>query len=115
MSLAHIVALFVAIEHFGFMVLETFLWTTPRVRKIFGQTTEGAATTKLLAANQGVYNGVLALCLAVSVFADQRFCIRLLLGFVIAVGIYGGATVKRSIFFVQALPAIIALALTYEH
>ncbi len=108
-------SLFVALLHFGFMVLETFMWTTTRVRRIFGQTVEGAATTKLLAANQGVYNGALALCLAVSAVMDERFAIRLLLGFVIVVGIYGAVSVKRSILFIQALPAALALLATYEH
>lgn len=115
MILAKIAALFVAFEHFLFMAMETFLWTTPRVRKIFGQSAESAETTKLLAMNQGVYNGALALSLAVSALLDQRFCLRMMLGFVIVVGLYGGFTVKRTIALVQALPAAIALALTYEH
>jgi putative membrane protein len=115
MILAKIVALVVALEHVLFMVMETFLWTTPKVRKIFGQSAEGAETTKLLAANQGVYNGALALVICAAVAFDQRFCLRMMLGFVIVVGVYGGVTVKRTILFVQALPAIIALALTYEH
>jgi putative membrane protein len=115
MMLAKIAALFVAVQHVGFMVLETFLWTTPRVRKIFGQTAEAAETTKVLAANQGVYNGALALCLAAAALLEERFCWRMMLGFVIVAGIYGGLTAKRTILFVQALPAVIALALTYEH
>mgnify|MGYP000609068889 CR=1 FL=1 len=58
--LAAIATFFVAALHVLFMVFETFLWTTPKVRKRFGQTAEQAETTKVLAANQGVYNGALA-------------------------------------------------------
>lgn len=113
MLAAQAAALFVALEHFAFMAMETFLWTTPKVRKIFGQSAESAEGTRVLAANQGVYNGALALCLVAAVLTGEVFATRLLLGFVIAVGLYGGYSVKKSIVFVQALPAAIALALSY--
>ena len=109
---ALIATLVVACAHAGFMVLETFLWTTPRVRRMFGQSAAEAEATKLLAANQGVYNGALAATLAWAALAGEATAATLLLGFVIAVGVYGAVTVKRSILFVQALPAAIALALT---
>lgn len=104
--------LVVALLHVVFMVFETFLWTTPGVRKRFGQTAEQAETTRVLAANQGVYNGALALALAWSLFTGNVACTQVLLVFVIAVGLYGGATAKRSILVIQALPAAIALALS---
>ncbi|MEM9459588.1 MAG: DUF1304 domain-containing protein [Myxococcota bacterium] len=105
------VAVVVAVAHLLFMVLETFLWTTPGVRKRFGQTAEQAEASKVLAANQGVYNGALAVALLWSVITGQVATTSVLLAFVVAVGIYGAYSAKRSILFVQALPAAVALAL----
>ena len=104
-------ALFVAVAHVIFMVLETFLWTTPKVRRSFGQTAEQAEATKVLAANQGVYNGALAGALLWSVFTGQTATTTVLLAFVVVVGVYGGYSAKRSILVIQALPAAIALTL----
>lgn len=104
-------AIFVAVAHVLFMVLETFLWTSPGVRKRFGQTAEQAEATKVLAANQGVYNGALAVALGWSVVTGQVATTTVLLAFVVVVGVYGGFSAKRSILFIQALPA--ALALTF--
>jgi putative membrane protein len=109
--LALVATLLVAAAHVGFMALETFLWTTPKVRKIFGQTAEQAEQTKVLAGNQGVYNGALAACLAWAALAGNTSAQSVLLGFVIVAGLYGAATAKRSILFIQALPAAVALAL----
>lgn len=103
-------ALFVAVAHVLFMVVETFLWTTPGVRKRFGQTAAQAEATKVLAANQGIYNGALAGALAWSVLAGQVAATSALLVFVVVVGVYGAYSAKRSILFVQALPAALALA-----
>ena len=58
--LSTVLILLVALEHVYFLVLEMFLWTKPRTRKIFGTTAEDAETMKTLAANQGLYNGFLA-------------------------------------------------------
>ena len=110
-----IATLVVAALHVVFMVFETFLWTTPSVRKRFGQTEAQAEQTKVLAGNQGVYNGALAACLAWSALANEGTMKLALLGFVIVVGIYGAATAKRSILFIQTLPAAVALALTLLH
>ena len=111
--LAAIATFFVAALHVLFMVFETFLWTTPNVRKRFGQTAEQAETTKVLAANQGVYNGALAAGLVWAQVTGELAARSMLLVFVIAVGIYGAASAKRSILFIQALPAAIALALAF--
>jgi putative membrane protein len=111
--LALIFTLLVAVLHIVFMVLETFLWTTPGVRKRFQQTVEQAEATKVFAANQGVYNGALAACLAWSAFAGDTSAQMALLVFVIIVGIYGAITAKPTIFFLQALPAIIALTFVF--
>jgi putative membrane protein len=103
---------FVAIIHIYIMVLEMFLWTTPRGRKAFKLTPEYAAQTKVLAANQGLYNGFVAAGLLwglghpVPEFAWQ---IQLFfLGCVAMAGIYGAATAARKIFFVQTVPAVMA-------
>jgi putative membrane protein len=103
--------LVVALAHVAFMVLETFLWTTRRGRKIFGQTVEQAEATKVLAKNQGIYNGALAAVLAWAAFSGPRSTVVALLLFVVVVGAYGGITAKPTILVVQALPAAIALAL----
>jgi putative membrane protein len=104
-------AILVAVAHVAFMVLETFMWTTPAVRKRFGQTAEQAEATRVLAANQGVYNGALAGALLWSVATGQAATTTVLLAFVVVVGVYGAYSAKRSILFIQALPA--ALALTF--
>ena len=111
--LALLSTLFVALAHLGFMVLETFMWTTPTGRKIFGQTREEAEITAVLAKNQGVYNGALALALAYAALMGHTETVLVLLTFVIVVGVYGAITAKGTILFLQALPAAIALALTF--
>lgn len=110
--LAKITTLLVAVLHLVFMVVETFLWTTPAVRERFGQSLEQAEATRVLAANQGVYNGALGLALAWAAFTGNATVTKVLLLFVIVVGLYGGATAKPSIFALQALPAAIALLFT---
>src|SRR5688500_6925161 len=110
--LAKITTLLVAVLHLVFMVVETFLWTTPAVRERFGQSLEQAEATRVLAANQGVYNGALGLALAWAALTGNATVAKVLLLFVIVVGLYGGATAKPSIFVLQALPAAIALVFT---
>ena len=112
--IATVLVAFVAIEHVGFLVLEMFLWNTPWGRKRFGTTPEFAAESAALAANQGLYNGFLAAGLAWGLWlsndahgvAIQSF----FLSCVAVAGIYGAATAKRSILFLQFVPAAIALA-----
>ena len=111
-----ILVLLVAVEHAYFLVLEMFLWTQPRTRKIFGTTAEDATTTKTLAANQGLYNGFLAVGLVYGVIASSpevafQFKVFFLLCVIVA-GVYGGMTVSSRITLVQALPALIALVVT---
>jgi putative membrane protein len=107
--LATTLTVLVAILHVVFMVVETFLWTSPGVRRRFGQTAEQAETTRVLAANQGVYNGALAASLLWAVYSGNAGAVQMLLAFVVVVGLYGGATAKRSIMVIQALPAGLAL------
>ncbi|HEY2188660.1 MAG TPA: DUF1304 domain-containing protein [Caldimonas sp.] len=110
---ADIVVAIVALLHVYFLVLEMFLWDKPTGLRTFRHTAEQAAASKVLAANQGLYNGFLAaglfwgLSLGVAGTSVKVF----FLGCVIVAGIYGAATVGRKILFVQALPAAVALAL----
>ncbi len=107
------VILLVAVLHTYFLVLEMFLWDKPAGMKAFGLTREKAAATKIMAANQGLYNGFLAAGLAWGVFQGAEgfeFKVFFLFCIIIA-GIYGALTASRKILFIQALPAAIGLAL----
>lgn len=107
---ANVMVGLVALLHVYFLVLEMFLWTTPRGMRVFGTTPEFAAASKSLAANQGLYNGFLAAGLIWGIFAGNPVKI-FFLACVIVAGAYGAATVNLKILWVQALPAAIALAL----
>jgi len=113
--IASLLVALVAIEHVYILVLEMFLWRTPRGRATFGTTAEFAESSATLAANQGLYNGFLAAGLFWSLIsAPHGFALKIFfLGCVIVAGIYGGATVKPRIALVQALPAALALAATW--
>jgi putative membrane protein len=113
--LANAFIVLVAILHVWFLILEMFLWQKPLGLKTFRNSLEKAATTSVLAANQGLYNGFLAAGLFCSfaftnshiTFAFQIF----FLSCVIIAGIYGAYSVSKRILVIQALPAAIALAL----
>lgn len=113
--IAHLLVALVAVEHVYFLVLEMFLWATPFGMKTFGRTRDEQEQTKVLAANQGLYNGFLAAGLAWSFIAgDMARPLRLFfLGCVVIAGLYGGATASRKIYFLQALPAAIALVVVW--
>ena len=100
----------VALLHLYFLVLEMFLWTRPLGRKVFRMSPEKAESTKVLAANQGLYNGFLAAGLIWSIVGDRRDVAIFFLACVIVAGLYGAATVNKRIFVVQAVPALLALA-----
>jgi putative membrane protein len=111
--IAKVLVALVALEHVYFLVLEMFLWTTPRTRAAFGMNAEQAEQTKVLAANQGLYNGFLAAGLIWSLVAPAAYAVPLALFFlscVLVAGLYGGATANKRIWVLQALPAVIALA-----
>ena len=99
----------VALLHLYFLVLEMFLWTRPLGLKTFRNTPEKAEITRVLAANQGLYNGFLAAGLLCGVATGSREFVAFFLLCVVAAGAYGGWSVSRRIFFVQALPALAAL------
>ncbi|HEY1393049.1 MAG TPA: DUF1304 domain-containing protein [Methylibium sp.] len=109
--LANLLTALVALLHLYILVLEMFLWDKPFGLKTFRQTPERAAQTKVLAANQGLYNGFLAagLIWGLSLGAAGAPIKVFFLLCVIVAGIYGAATAFRRILFVQALPAAVAL------
>ena len=107
--IAKVLIVIVALLHLYFLVLEMFLWTTPQGLRIFRLTPEKAEMTAILAKNQGLYNGFLAAGLFWSLWAGRDASIFFLVCVLVA-GIYGGLTASRSILYVQALPAVIALA-----
>jgi putative membrane protein len=102
--------LLVALLHLYFLVLEMFLWTRPLGLKTFRNTREKAEATRVLAANQGLYNGFLAAGLLYGIATGSREFALFFLGCVMVAGLYGAMTVNRRIFFVQALPALLAIA-----
>jgi putative membrane protein len=102
----------VIVLHLLFMVLEMFLWNTPFGRKTFGLKQDYAKQSAPLAANQGLYNGFLAAGLLWGLVSTGGFdALIFFLSCIIIAGIYGAITAKRSILFLQALPAAIAMAL----
>jgi len=110
---ADILVAFVALLHLWFLVLEMFLWNTPFGRKTFNLTAEFAAASQTLAANQGLYNGFLAAGLLWALLSGSFHAKLFFLACVIVAGLYGGWTVNRKIFFVQAVPAMFALVLLH--
>ena len=110
---ANLVAAAVALLYVCFFILEMFLWTTPTGLSVFGQSREAAETSKVLAANQGLYNGFLAAGLLWGLLlGDGGYGVKVFfLGCVVVAGLYGAATVSRRILFVQALPATVGLVL----
>lgn len=102
----------VAFEHFYFMFLEMFMWTKPKGMKAFGLTREKAEDSKILAANQGLYNGFLAAGLLWGLVSGKNDVMIFFLICVIIAGIYGAFSTKKiKLFYFQSVPAIIALVL----
>jgi putative membrane protein len=110
---ANVVIAIVALLHLYFLVLEMFLWDKPAGLRAFGHSAEAAAASKVLAANQGLYNGFLAagLVWGLSLGAAGTSIKVFFLLCVLIAGIYGALTASRKILFVQALPALVALIL----
>lgn len=110
---ADIVVGLVALIHVYILILEMFLWTTPKGRKAFGLTPEFAQASKVLAANQGLYNGFLAagLLWGLTLGAAGGPVKVFFLACVLVAGLYGAATASRKILVIQALPAGLGLAL----
>ena len=111
--LANIVIAVVAVLHLGFLVLEMFLWNHPIGRRTFKMTKEVSESSATLAANQGLYNGFLAAGLIWGLISGE-FSVKLFfLVCILIAGLFGGITAKRSILYIQALPALLGLILLY--
>jgi len=111
--LADVLVGLVALLHLYFLVLEMFLWTKPLGLKVFRNTPEKAETTKVLAANQGLYNGFLVagLVWGLTLGAAGLDIKVFFLGCVMVAGVYGAWSVSKRILWVQAFPGAVALAL----
>ena len=110
--IANILIAVIALLHIWFLILEMFLWDKPIGMKTFGNNPEKAQLTKVLAQNQGLYNGFLAAGLIWSLCASAPFSLQLanfFLGCVLVAGLYGAITASKKILYIQALPALIAL------
>jgi putative membrane protein len=109
--LANILVTLVAVIHIYILVLEMFLWETPAGRKAFKLSVDFARETRVLAANQGLYNGFLAAGLLWGLWlGDSGVPVTLFfLSCVLIAGIFGAVTASRKILYVQALPALVAL------
>ena len=115
MDFVNILVGLIAILHIYFLVLEMFFWTKPKGLKVFGQTLEQAKSSAVLAANQGLYNGFLSFGLLWGlVQSNLEFAFQIKIFFLSCVaiaGIYGGYSVGKRLFFIQACPALIALGI----
>lgn len=108
---------FTALLHLYFLWLEMFAWTSrgPKVFRTLPR--ELFEPTKTLAANQGLYNGFLAAGLIWSLLVEDHpweiYIPIFFLSCVVIAGIFGAITASRKIFFVQGLPALLALILLH--
>ncbi|AVO35635.1 DUF1304 domain-containing protein [Ottowia oryzae] len=114
-TIAQVLIGLVALEHAYILYLEMFAWTTKGPKVFKGSLPpEMFPPTRTLAANQGLYNGFLAAGLVWALLIGDavwaRHVATFFLGCVAVAGAYGAATASRRIFFVQALPALVALA-----
>lgn len=109
--LAAAAVVIVALLHIGFLLLEMVYWQQPLGLRVFSMTPEEAASSAILAANQGLYNGFLAAGLLWGLVAKKRDIQIFFLLCVIVAGLFGGYTAKPTIYLTQALPGAIALAL----
>lgn len=107
-KLAIALTAFVALSHVGILILEMFFWDHPVGRRIFDMTPEVSASSAVLAANQGLYNGFLAAGLFWALWAGRRDLKLFFLGCIVVAGVFGGLTAKTSILLSQALPAMLA-------
>jgi len=112
--LANVAVAVMALLHLYILVLEMFGWTSPRAMKAFGTDPEFAEKTRVLAGNQGLYNGFLAAGLVWGLIAADPVGFQAKVFFLVCIavaGLYGAATASRRILFVQTVPALISLLL----
>ncbi len=103
----------ISLQHFGFLILEMFFYTKPIGLKIFRISKDHALATSALAANQGLYNGFLAMGLLLSL-CDPAIAFDAQVYFLICIaiaGLYGGYSVHKKIWAIQMIPALLTLAL----
>jgi len=116
-AIADVLVAVVALLHAWFLILEMFLWTKPLGLTTFRNSLEHARASATLAANQGLYNGFLVAGLVwglVDSSPEQAFVVKtFFLCCVVTAGLFAAFTVSKRIFFVQALPAILALGLLF--
>jgi len=112
-TMNHVFVALVGVLLLHFLILEMFLWDKPVGLRVFGHTKASAAATKVLAANQGLYNGFLAAGLFWGVsLGDQGKDIKIFfLSCVLVAGLYGAATASKKILYIQAVPALVGLML----
>lgn len=113
-TLASIVVAIIALMHVWFLILEMFLWDRQAGLRAFGITPEYAAQTKVLAGNQGLYNGFLAAGLFWGLFLNGAEGVHVTIFFLLCVllaGLYGGLVATRKVLWIQGLPACIGLIL----
>jgi len=112
---SNVVISLIGLIHLYILVLEMFLWDKPYGLRAFGQSLEKATASKVLAANQGLYNGFMAAGLfwALSLGASGTGVKVFFLTCILIAGVYGAITANKKILFIQAIPAAIALALLY--
>lgn len=116
MVITKILIALIGILHVYILILEMFLWEHPIGLKVFGHAKGNAVLTKVLAQNQGLYNGFLAAGLFWALLVNEVFFRPLatfFLGCVFVAGIYGAATANKKILFIQSVPALIALIFLY--
>mgnify|MGYP000318388406 FL=1 len=111
--LATLLTVIVALIHFYFLYLEMFAWEAPRTRKVFGMTADLAVQTRVMAANQGLYNGFIALGLLIGLITGNPSMVVYLLCCVVVAGVYALYCGIRSALYVQSVPALLALVLTW--
>lgn len=111
-SIANILIALIALLHVYILVLEMFLWEKPAGLRAFRNTPEKAAMTRVLAANQGLYNGFLAAGLVWGVWLGEAGkSIELFFLICVAIaGVFGAATAAKKILYIQTVPALIAIA-----
>jgi putative membrane protein len=112
-AVANVFVGLVALLHVYFLVLEMFLWDKPAGLKAFGQTLEAARASRVMAANQGLYNGFLAAGLFWGLsLGDAGASVKVFfLSCVIVAGLFGAVSASRKILVVQAFPAAVGLVL----
>lgn len=111
MMVGNIVIASIAVLHIYIMVIEIFLWDKPMGLRAFGFEKTFATKTKVLAANQGLYNGFLAAGLILGLVVSQSYIKLFFLICIFVAGIFGGLTFNKKTVFIQSIPSLIAMML----